>query len=207
LERGFRKHYRLELEIWVHSRESEATNMKNVFLAIIVALSLTRLGTAGTQTPEAGTPHHADIMQNCPMIVPGSDVSVTDVEKGIALTFTANSGDVTELRRRVEAMAQMHSTSSNAAMHRNMMPFSVKYEAVAGGARLTLTPTDPAQLEAFRKTVRQHMEQMKKGDCSMMQEMMRGEMRRDEGQTPTPEPKPRTEEENHSAHHPPGDKK
>ena len=79
------------------------------------------------------------------------------------------------------------------------MPFSIKYEEVPDGARLTLTPTDPARLEEFRTKVRQHAEQMKKGECSMMQGMMGG--------TKSPEPTPKPEDEDHSAHHPPGEKK
>jgi len=89
------------------------------------------------------------------------------------------------------------------AMHGNMMAFSIKYEEVAYGARLTLTPKNPAQLDAFRTTVRQHAEQMKKGECSMMRGMMQGMM---DGMK-NPEPKAKPEEEDHSAHHPPGEKK
>jgi len=57
-------------------------------------------------------------------------------------------------------------------MHVNNIPFSVKYEEVSSGARLTLTPQDPAKLDEFRVTVREHAEQMKKGNCLMMQGMM-----------------------------------
>jgi len=90
-----------------------------------------------------------------------------------------------------------------------MMPFSVKYEEVTYGARLTLTPKNSAQLDAFRTAARQHAEQMKKGECSMMQGMMQGimdGMKNPEPKT-TPEPKAKPEEEDHSAHHPPGEKK
>jgi hypothetical protein len=90
-----------------------------------------------------------------------------------------------------------------------MMPFSIKYEEVPNGVRLTLTPKDPAQLEEFRPKVRQHAEQMKKGECSMMQGMMQGMMRGMKNPEPSPKPevKPEPDESDHSSHHPPGGKK
>jgi hypothetical protein len=151
------------------------------------------------------------MMQNCPMKVPGADLSVTDTENGIALTITTKSGDVTDLRRRTESMAKMHSAHSNTDMHGGMMPFSIKYEEVPNGARLTLTPKDLAKLEEFRAKVRQHAEHMKKGDCSMMMQgmMMQGMMSgmKNSEPTPKPEPKPKPDESDHSAHHPPGEDK
>ena len=106
-------------------------------------------------------------------------------------------------------MAKMHSGSSKAGMHGQMMSFSVKYEEVPTGARLTLTPKDLTQLDEFRTKVRQHVEQMKKGDCSMMQGMMQGMMggMNNAQPTPKPEPKPQPESQDHSAHHPPGETK
>ncbi|MGZ3459544.1 MAG: hypothetical protein ACXU86_13705, partial [Archangium sp.] len=43
----------------------------------------------------------------CPMQVQGTKVEASNTDTGAALTFTTQ-GDVTELRRRVSAMAQMH---------------------------------------------------------------------------------------------------
>ena len=139
------------------------------------------------------------MMQNCPMQVLGAEVSIVDTNDGIAITITTSSSDVAELRRRVESMAKMH---SNDGMHGNMMPLSVTYEEIQNGGRLTLKPKDPARLAEFRSTVRQHTEQMKKHDCSMMQGMMMG--MRNSG--PTPKPEPKSDESDHSAHHP-GEKK
>jgi len=44
----------------------------------------------------------------CPMQVPGTTVAAADVEGGVGLSFTTTTGDVTELRRRVAHMAEMH---------------------------------------------------------------------------------------------------
>ena len=96
------------------------------------------------------------------------------------------------------------------------MTFSVKYEEVPNGARLTMTPKDQSQLKEFRAKVRQHVEQMSKGDCSMMQGMMMQGMMmqgmmmqgmKNAEPTPKPEPKAQPNDADHSAHHPPGEKK
>lgn len=69
--------------------------------------------------------------------------------------------------------AQHHPMDHMATMQH--MPFSVAYEDVPNGARLTLTPKDPEQLEEFRAMIRKHAEHMKEGVCPMMQ-MMQGAM-------------------------------
>ena len=180
--------------------------MRKVLFAVICTLAFAIFLMAGTQSENAGPQHenhNMAMMQNCPMKVSGADVAVADTKDGVALTITTKTGDVAELRRRTESMARMHSAESNKAMHGEMMPFDVKYEEISEGARLTLTPKDTARLEEFRAKVRQHVEQMKKGECSMMQEMMQGMM---PGAAPKPAPKPNTDED-HSAHHPGGESK
>ncbi len=44
----------------------------------------------------------------CPMVVQGAEVTVTDTEGGVALTFTTGAADVADLRTRVQRMAQMY---------------------------------------------------------------------------------------------------
>src|SRR4030095_6227704 len=115
-----------------------ARSMRNTLLAILAALSLMTSGMAATETQQAAQNHtDTSMMQSCPMKVRGTDLSIPDGENGVALTLATKSGEVAELRRRVENMAKMHSASSNAAMHGNMKPFSVKYEEVPYGARVT----------------------------------------------------------------------
>lgn len=180
--------------------------MRNVLLTLAVAVTSTVFAMGGTQSRQAGPQHempNMPMMQSCPMKVTGADLAVADVENGVALTLTTKSGDVADLRRRTENMAKMHSGSSNAGVHGQMMPFSVKYEEVPNGARLTLTPKDMTQLDEFRTKVQQHVQQMKTGDCSMMQGMMG--MKKPE--PPKPEVPPKSEDADHSAHHPPGEKK
>jgi hypothetical protein len=170
--------------------------MRHVLLVFaLIALSVTYL----IATPQHGA-SNMSMMQSCPMKVAGADVALTDTTNGVAVNITTKTGDVADLRRRTESMATMHAQHS--AVHGEMMPFDVKYEEISDGARLTLTPKDPAKLDEFRARVRQHVEQMKTGNCSMMQGMMQGMM----PGTPKPEAKTKPEED-HSAHHPGGENK
>jgi hypothetical protein len=139
--------------------------MRNVLFTLAVAATSTIFAMGGTQSQQAGPQHETPnmaMMQSCPMKVTGADLAVSDVENGIAVTITTKSGDVADLHRRTENMAKMQSGSSNAGMHGQMTPFSVKYEEVPNGARLTLTPKDLTKLEEFRAKVRQHVEEMAK---------------------------------------------
>jgi hypothetical protein len=186
--------------------------MRNVLFTLAVAPTSTIFAMGGTHSQQAGPQHETPnmaMMQSCPIKVTGANVAVTDVENGVAVTITTKSGDVADLRRRTENMAKMHRGSSNADMHGQMISFSAKYEEIPNGARLTLTPKDQAQLNEFRTKVRQHVEQMKKGDCSMMQGMMmQGMMGGTKNAEPTPKPEPKPQDDaDHSAHHPPGEKK
>jgi hypothetical protein len=146
----------------------------------------------------AGTPQ-MPMMQDCPMKVTGAEVAVADTADGVAVTFTTKTGNVDELRKRVERMATMHSGSAgmpSPMMAGSMLAGTAKYTAIPGGARLTLTPKDPAKLADFRKQVRSHVERMaKEGSCSMMQEMMQGMMNK------SPQ-KEKPEAPDHSTHRP-----
>lgn len=148
-----------------------------VYILLLPAVAV--LAAAFAMQPAMGaTQNHGmtgmPMMGNCPMQVAGATVSIQDTNDGIALAITTESGDVADLQRRVEGLAKMQSTDG---MHGNMMPFTVVYEQIPNGARLTLKPKDPGKLEEFRSTVRQHAEQMKNHDCSMMQGTMQGMMR------------------------------
>lgn len=119
------------------------------------------------------------------MHIQGLKVAVTDIPGAVVVTLTTEPERVDRLRSRVEHMAAVHNRMMNrpARMPNRIVAGTVKYEEVPDGARLTLMPRDPAELEELRKQVRERAEQMQKGGCSMIQEMMqgmRGNMRRHE---------------------------
>jgi hypothetical protein len=132
-------------------------------------------------------------------------VTTADTKNGITITITTENGDVADLRQKTERMAKMHSDSSKTRMPGgSMVAFTARHKEIPKGAQLTLTPKDPKNLDEFRKLARQHVEQMTKGECSMMQGMMQ-----DNAASQTePKAAPKTEpEEDHNAHHPEEGKK
>ena len=184
--------------------------MKRVATLLILApVALFAAGTQSTPTEQKpGMPMQGGMqgMMSCPMNLQGTSVVVSDTPTGIAVSLTTKPENVTELRKRVEQMAAMHSgeSTSQAMMQGQMMPGTVKYEAIPDGARLTLTPRDPARLAEFRTQVRAHVEKMQKGECSMMQDMMKGMMKGmmvPAGKT-EPKSEPKKDDADHSAHHP-----
>jgi len=119
-------------------------------------------------------------MQNCPMLLSGVDLAVAETANGISVTFTTKSTNVAELQRRVEWLANMQALMARESpMLERLLPGDVKYETVAKGARLTLTPKDAATLDEFRTQVRVRAGEMARGNCPMMDNMMRAMTRRE----------------------------
>ena len=114
----------------------------------------------------------------CPMEVPDTKVSAEDTQDGVAVTFTT-TGDVSQLRQRVHHMAEMHEhmmqggMSGSASMGSDhmmkMVPSTARAEDIEGGARIVLTPKDPAQLAELRAHAHEHASQMASGHCPMME--------------------------------------
>src|SRR5688572_2589748 len=144
----------------------------NVMKVLMTSLLLIAVASFVAGQPQMPQMKKGQMMTDCPMSVQGAEIAVADTPDGIALTWTTKTGNVDELRRRVERMAAMHASQADkpSAMTGGMMAGIAKYELIAGGARLTLTPKDPAKLAEFRKQVRSHVERMsKEGSCPMMQ--------------------------------------
>lgn len=117
----------------------------------------------------------------CPGAVPGTRVTTSETSDGVALVYTT-TGDVADLRRRAEAMASRMDVRSGTAMGRGMgrgggpgggmgmqtarMPAATaRVEEIPGGARVVLTPEDPAQLDELRAHVKHHATMMGQGQC------------------------------------------
>jgi len=174
--------------------------MKTLLFAGVLTLAI--YATTATAQQNSPGPQDANgmmaMMKDCPMMVEGAEITAEDTVNGVALTITTKTGNVTELRDRVQRMLGMHGIAA-------------KSEAITGGARVVLTPKDPAQLSEFRKQVRDHVDHMtQNGACQKMHEMMQGMKGMMPGMggmksTPatTPEPKKQEAEVDHNAHHPP----
>lgn len=117
----------------------------------------------------------------CPMMVPGATASVADIDGGVAITWSAPPSEVANLRERVHGMAQQKGAMMAACPCRAgagapaqgmmsmqaMPPADVRADDVEGGARLTFTAKNAADVPALRSHVRMHIEHMKSG-CPMM---------------------------------------
>lgn len=111
----------------------------------------------------AGMPGNAP--GDCPMIVEGATVRAEDTEDGAALVFTT-TGDVTDLRNRVGRLAAMHNQMH--ATDTSMGPPSMaKVELIEGGARMVVTATNPADVEALRSRVHVRADNARPGVCPM----------------------------------------
>jgi hypothetical protein len=150
-------------------------SMNRIVLGLTVSCVLGFVTVNAQNGPAGGQMgmNQMQMMQACPMKVEGTTVEVADTADGVAVTFTAKPANVADLQQRVERMANMHSSRGNMPMgQKAMLAGTVKYEALPTGARLTLKPNDASKLKEFREQVRSHAEQMKKGECAMMQDMM-----------------------------------
>lgn len=133
----------------------------------------------------------------CPMAVSGATVVAADTSAGETLTFSTSSPDrLADLRTRVHAMADMHNRHEAAGAthaHEGMMggggdtgsgsaggpkanmpmppPATATAEDTNAGARLVLTPKDPALLAQLQSAVRAHADMMQQGRCGMMNGM------------------------------------
>jgi hypothetical protein len=124
----------------------------------------------------------------CPMDVPGTQLSAADTATGETLTFISTPDQAPALRERVRAMAAMH--EERHAMgdgghmgegHGGMMhegtgmggmerppPSHAVVEDVENGARVVVTPNDPADLQKLQTTVKAHAQKMQQEGCGMM---------------------------------------
>jgi hypothetical protein len=84
----------------------ERENMRNLMLGAALAGAFS-VAVAGPSQTELQHKMGRMMQMNCPMQVQGAQVAVTDSANGVVVTITTESGNVDELRRRVEHIAAM----------------------------------------------------------------------------------------------------
>jgi hypothetical protein len=67
--------------------------------------------TGAAKAPARNKQGMGRMRDTCPMKVPGTTVTSADVEGGVALAFITKTGDVAELRRRVQRAAETHNSN------------------------------------------------------------------------------------------------
>ena len=143
----------------------------------------------GSTSPPAPSAAAAEKPPMCAMMK-DAQLAVTDGEHDVAISFTTQ-GDPTELRAHVRKMGAMHDRMAHGMMgsgmmgsgmmgsgmmgggmheHMAMVPSHAAVDDIDHGARIVLTPDDPAQLATLRDQVHAHVEMMKSGRCPMMEE-------------------------------------
>ena len=111
--------------------------------------------------PVAGDP-------TCPVLVPGTSVTVEDTPTGAAFIFVT-TGDVAEVRKRATALATMHGKHDGGSMDMGMM-ISTASTATASdidkGARVTFT-AKPDDVAGMQSELRMHAQHLAGGTCEM----------------------------------------
>lgn len=156
--------------------------MKSLSLASAAVLMISAASCERDAVPEPSEVETtgAPLPSACPSDLPNTTMTMSDTPDGIALTYTT-TGDVSGVRGRAAAMATRIDALSGTAMHHmrgrggygpghgmglrtGMLPASnARVEEISGGARIVLTPEDPAQLGDLRAHMRHHESMMGPG--------------------------------------------
>jgi hypothetical protein len=149
------------------------THLSSIGAAFLLLLSALVIlsGCAHSAQPP---PDQGGMMAMCPMTVPGTQVYAADTANGEALTFTTGPDQVAELRIRVHGMANMHNQrhggmggGQGMGGMRKSPPSRAWVEDVENGARIAMTPNDPADLQKLQSAVRMHATHMQQHGCRM----------------------------------------
>ncbi len=144
--------------------------MVKLCLNLVAGIALAACGStpAPTQTTTP-PPQIAADDPTCPLVVPGTSISVEDTRNGAALVFVT-TGDATQVRARAAAFADMHTRHDGPAASMGMM-FSPDSTATAteieGGARVELTAKNPDDVGKVQSELRMHASHLTGGSCAM----------------------------------------
>lgn len=139
-----------------------------VFLAL--ALSLAGCGSkSGTpSTTTTAMPSHDDD-PSCPLLVPGTSISVENSEMGAALVFVT-TGDALAVRSRAARLAEMYTKHDGPADALAMM-FSEGMTATAmeidGGARVEFAAIQRTGVAGVQQELQMHASHLTGGTCKM----------------------------------------
>ena len=136
-------------------------------LAIVLAACGHPASSDHTTTPAPVTTAPAGD-PSCPVLVPGTSVTVEDTPTGAALVFVT-TGDVTDVRKRAAALAAMHEKHDGPAMAMGMMISTTSTAATSDidkGARVTFT-AKPDDVAGLQSELRMHAQHLGGGTCEM----------------------------------------
>jgi hypothetical protein len=98
----------------------------------------------------------------CPLLVPGTSISVEDTDKGPAFVFVT-TGDVAAVRAKGKELVATYNGGRDGSGNGNYLALMIGGPAatasatdIEGGVRVTFSPTDPATTAAMADELRMH---------------------------------------------------
>jgi hypothetical protein len=128
---------------------------------LYLALGLALAAACGGKTTSGGastSPTEAADDPSCPLLVPGTSVSVENTESGAALVFVT-TGDPLAVCARAAALAEMHSTHAGPRTAMGMMferGSTATATEVDGGARVEFAAASPDKIASVQQELRMH---------------------------------------------------
>jgi hypothetical protein len=142
--------------------------MKLCLSLLLAAAACGSKSTTTQDTTPVTKPAAADD-PTCPLLVPGTSLSVEDTTNGAALVFVT-TGDAAAVRTRSTALAAMHNQQNGPKGAMGMM-FSATSTAttkeVEGGARIELAAKNPDDVAKLQSELRMHAGHLTGGTCEM----------------------------------------
>ena len=142
--------------------------MKKLCLSMLVALAACGAKPAPTSTATTQTTAPVDD-PTCPLIVPGTSLSVEDTTDGVALIFVT-TGDADGVRTRTATLAEAHNKHNGPAGSLGMMfppNSSARWNKIDGGARFELVANNPDDIAKLQGDIRMHAGHLTGGSCAM----------------------------------------
>jgi hypothetical protein len=143
--------------------------MQKLCLSLLVAAAACGGKPAPTSTTTPPPTTTAPDDPTCPLIVPGTALSVEDTSDGIALIFVT-TGDAEAVRTRTASLNDAHNAHNSAAGSLGAMfpaTASARWSKIDGGARFELVASDPAGVAKLQSEVRMHAGHLTGGTCAM----------------------------------------
>ena len=152
---------------------------------ITARVALMLLALAGCQKLAIGAADRSSLVaatqvESCPLGVPEARIHAVETPEGIDVQLTAPPERIEELRRRVRGQARAngpdrHRGEGHDGEHRgprdhglrlwNIARVTTEVHDTEGGATLSITPVNPAEIAEVRTRIARRVEHLAKADC------------------------------------------
>lgn len=142
--------------------------MLRSFLVVALAACSHPAQTIESKAPVAPSPDDP----TCPLIVPGTTVSVEDAPDGAALVFVT-TGDAAAVRTRAGALAKLHNDGTKSDQERGQMGAMISSKSIATatdtqtGAKVTFVAPTAGDAGQLQDELRMHAHHLTGNTCKM----------------------------------------